>query len=121
MYSILTGDVLVQYREAFEEVGLPLDNPNIRTLCVLRPFIAYTRLLVSPVVALLTDLSLLDNLAPAQGEVDVIFDHPLEAILDPSLSAGEDLVDINSELWPSNEEFYVCPNCQFPCWSTNFY
>lgn len=89
---------------------MPLNNPTIHTLCVLRPFVAYTRLLVSPVVALLTDLSLLDNLVPAQGEVDVIFDHPLEAILEPSLSTGENLVDINSELWPSNELFYVRPD-----------
>ncbi|KIP11044.1 hypothetical protein PHLGIDRAFT_64468 [Phlebiopsis gigantea 11061_1 CR5-6] len=102
------------YREAFEEVGLPLDNPNIHTLCVLRPFVAYTKLLVSPVVALLTDLSLLDNLVPAQGEVDVIFDHPLEAFLEPSLSAGENLVDINSELWPSNESFYNFTDSQWP-------
>jgi peroxisomal coenzyme A diphosphatase NUDT7 len=101
---------VVQYREAFEEVALPLNHPAIHTLCVLRPFVAYTRLLVSPVVAFLAELSVLDGLVPSQGEVDVIFSHPLEALLEPSLSAKEELVEINSELWPSEEEFYVSHN-----------
>ena len=68
---------------------------------------ALTKLLVSPVVALLTDLAVLDNLVPSQGEVDVIFDHPLEALLDPELSAQEDLVEVGSELWPYEEQFYA--------------
>lgn len=63
---------------------------------------------MTPVVALLTDLSVLDNLTPSEGEVDVIFDHPLEAILDPALSASENLVPIQSEHWPSDAEFHVC-------------
>ena len=62
---------------------------------------------MSPVVSLLTDLSVLDSLAPSEREVDVIFDHPLEALLDPPLSAQENLVEIDSELWPSHEQFYV--------------
>lgn len=86
---------------------MPSGHPNIHTLCVLRPFVAYTKLLVSPVVALLTNLSVLDNLVASKGEVDVIFDHPLEALLEPTLSAQENLVEINSELWPSGEQFYV--------------
>ena len=64
---------------------------------------------MTPVVAVLTDLSVLDELKPSAGEVDLIFDHPLEAILDPSLSASERLVAINSEQWPSDAEFYVSP------------
>jgi peroxisomal coenzyme A diphosphatase NUDT7 len=63
---------------------------------------------VTPVVALLTDLDILNNLIPSEGEVDVIFDHPLEAILDPSLSVQEKLVGLNSELWPYDAELYVC-------------
>ncbi|KAI0090207.1 NUDIX hydrolase domain-like protein [Irpex rosettiformis] len=94
------------YREANEEVGLPLDSPDIHTLCVLRQFISASRLLVTPVVALLTDLSILNNLIPSEGEVAAIFDHPLEAILDPTLSADEKLVAIQSEHWPSDAEFY---------------
>ena len=43
------------------------------------------------------------------GEVDVIFDHPMEALLDPHLSASEPLVELNSEHWPSDAEFYVRP------------
>lgn len=62
---------------------------------------------MSPVVALLTDLSVLGDLIPSKGEVDVIFDHPLEALLDPSLSTQEDLVEIGGELWPYEEALYV--------------
>lgn len=99
----------LQYREAHEEVGLPLDHPGVHTLCILRPFIAWTRsfVLVTPVVALLTDLSVLEDLRAAPGEVDLIYDHPLEALLDPQLSKAEPLVDLNSELWPSGDPFYV--------------
>lgn len=81
----------------------------MHTLCLLRPFVAWTRslVLVTPVVALLTDLSILENLKPCQGEVDLIFDHPLEAVLEPSLSALEPLVPLNSDLWPSDIEYYV--------------
>ena len=83
---------------------------------MLRPFVAYTKLLVSPVVAVLTDNSVLEGLVPAVGEVDLIFSHPLEALLDPSLSADEELVEIQSELWPSQEQFYVsAPNNSVHC------
>lgn len=96
------------YREAMEEVGLPLHHPNVHTLCILRPFVAWTRsfVLVTPVVALLTDLSVLSTLRAAEGEVDLIFDHPLSAILEPSLAKGEPLVPLNSEHWPSSDPFY---------------
>ncbi|KAF7789748.1 hypothetical protein EIP86_000694 [Pleurotus ostreatoroseus] len=94
------------HREAFEEVALPRTHPAVHTLCVLRPFIAWTRLIVTPVVALLTDLSILESLKPSQSEVDKIFDHPLEAFLEPSLSAPEPLVALNSEQWPSDAEYY---------------
>ncbi|GJE93574.1 NUDIX hydrolase domain-like protein [Phanerochaete sordida] len=96
------------YREAMEEVGLPLHHPDVHTLCLLRPFIAWTRsfVLVTPVVALLTDLSVLETLTPSPDEVDLIFDHPLAAILEPSLGKGEPLVPLNSELWPSSDPFY---------------
>jgi hypothetical protein len=98
-----------KYREAYEEVGLPSNHPDIHTVTLLRPFIAWTRslVLVTPVVALLTDLNILNKLTPCEGEVDLIFTHPLAAMLDPSLGAPEPLVPLNSEHWPSDVEFYV--------------
>jgi hypothetical protein len=101
--------ILFKYREAYEEVGLPLNHPDIHTITLLRPFIAWTRslVLVTPIVALLTDLNILNKLTPCEGEVDLIFTHPLAAMLDPSLSAPEQLVPLNSEHWPSDAEFYV--------------
>jgi peroxisomal coenzyme A diphosphatase NUDT7 len=62
---------------------------------------------VTPVVSLLTDNSVLETLRPAAEEVDLIFDHPLPAILEPHLSKGEPLVELNSKLWPSSDPFYV--------------
>lgn len=62
---------------------------------------------MTPVVAVLTDLAILDILKPSEGEVDLIFDHPLEALLEPSLSAQEPLVELNSDLWPSDADYYV--------------
>ena len=62
---------------------------------------------MTPVIALLTDLSILDVLEPNEGEVDAIFEHPLEAILDPSHVNGLLLAEKGSEDWPYEEELYV--------------
>ena len=60
-------------------------------------------------VAFLDDESILDGLRAAQGEVAHIFDHPLEALLDPELARGEKLVSIGSEDWPCEAGLYVSP------------
>ncbi|KAL4066824.1 NUDIX hydrolase domain-like protein, partial [Scleroderma yunnanense] len=93
-------------REAHEEVGLALDCPHVHKVCVLRPFLSALQLLVTPVVAVLTDLDLLATLRPCVGEVDQIFSHPLEAILNPSLAGQEPLVPKGSEHWPYQQDFY---------------
>ncbi|TDL16497.1 hypothetical protein BD410DRAFT_795352 [Rickenella mellea] len=96
------------FREAHEEVALPRHTypPAIHPLCLLRPFVSLHKLLVTPVVAYLSDLSVLENLSPSDGEVDRIFDHPLEAILDPSLAAHLKLVPRGSEHWPYDTEYH---------------
>jgi hypothetical protein len=98
---------ITQYREAYEEVALPLDCPHIHTICTLEPFISKYKLLVTPVIALLTDLSVLDNLQASEAEVDRIFDHPLEAFLDPTLANKKPLVAIGSEDWPYEAGYHV--------------
>jgi hypothetical protein len=105
--SRLCTESRLQYREAHEEVGLPLDSPHIFTLCCLRPFVSLYRLWVTPVVAFLSAPSLLKDLKPSPDEVDHIFTHPLEAFLDVNHAKGEPLVDIGSEDWPYNVELYV--------------
>ncbi|KAG6330682.1 hypothetical protein ID866_8410 [Astraeus odoratus] len=103
------GDVSLvhtAFREAHEEVGLPLNCPHVHQLCVLRPFLSASQLLVTPVVALLTDPGLLANLSPCAGEVDHVFTHPLEAILNPSLASKEPLVPKGSEHWPYQQDVY---------------
>ena len=97
----------MQFREANEEVALPLDCPGIHTVAILRPFLSSSKLLVTPVVALLTDLSLLDKLQASEDEVAAIFDWPLELVLEPTLSSREPLVERGSEHWIYPEEFHV--------------
>lgn len=97
--------IVTAYREAEEEVALPKSD-HIHTICVLEPFLSQTRLLCTPVIALLTDLTVLDQLRAAPSEVDRIFSHPLDAFLDPTLVLGEKLVEIGSEDWPYEEELY---------------
>jgi hypothetical protein len=81
---------------------------------------------VTPVVALLSDLSVLETLVPNEGEVDDIFDHPLEAcfsyvgrmhgtnlipikaFLDPSvMGLDPNLSKRNTPQWVYPEEFHV--------------
>lgn len=94
------------FREAYEEVGLPLNCPDIHTVALLEPFVSLHRLIVTPVVAVLIRPSVLDHLKAAQTEVARIFTHPLEAILDPVIARSEPLVALGSEDWPYDTELY---------------
>ncbi|KAG2060781.1 hypothetical protein BDR06DRAFT_871606 [Suillus hirtellus] len=88
-------------REANEEVGLPLPptSSNIHFITTLPPFLSASQLLVTPVVS--SSHPILTSLTPSLTEVDRIFDHPLEAMLDPRLllNKGESLVDVGED-WP---------------------
>ncbi|KIM39037.1 hypothetical protein M413DRAFT_75217 [Hebeloma cylindrosporum] len=108
------------HREAHEEVSLPLFLPHIHTLGILEPH-PFRHLIVVPVVALLTDNSILRQLKNREKEVEHIFSHPLEAILDPQLAGsicgeysnahgkdvkiGERLVEHGSEHWPHESKY----------------
>lgn len=101
------GDVIeTAFREANEEVAFPLHSPRVHTLCTFDPFVSQHKVVVTPVVALLDDVSILDGLHAAPGEVAHIFDHPLEALLDPELARDEKLVPVGSEDWPYEAELY---------------
>ncbi|KJA21940.1 hypothetical protein HYPSUDRAFT_41552 [Hypholoma sublateritium FD-334 SS-4] len=92
--------IITALREANEEVGLPMNSSNIHILGTL-PFQPFHSLIVTPVVALLTDNAILDNLKAGEGEVDHIFSHPLEAVVDPELAPGiETLVEQGGSNWP---------------------
>ena len=65
------------------------------------------KLVVVPVVAFLSDLSVLQALRPCSGEVDRIFDHPLEAILDPTISSRLDLAPKGSDHWLYHTDYHV--------------
>ncbi len=99
-----------KYREAHEEVGLPLDCPHIQTLCTFEPFLSLHRLLVTPVVALLTDNSILEGLTASEGEVSRIFSHPLEALLDPMIVKHDALAAFGSEDWFYENELHASDN-----------
>ncbi|KAF8329337.1 NUDIX hydrolase domain-like protein [Cantharellus anzutake] len=94
-------------REANEEVSLPLGCPHIHVLRILPPFPSIYSLVVTPVVSVLNDTSILTQLVPNPGEVDDIFDHPLEAFLDYNIMNDEpNLSPQDSENWHYPEELY---------------
>ena len=103
----------VQFREANEEVELPLRSPHVHTLCTLEPFVSQYRVMVTPVIAFLDDVGVLDGLRAAPGEVARIFDHPLEAVLDSELMCEEETPLVlgseaySSENWPYETELQV--------------
>jgi len=107
------GPIFTAFREANEEVGMPLDSPHIHTLCLLPPFVSLYRLVVTPVVAVLTDASILQGLKPHPDEVDDIFDHPLEAFLDPTIVRGDTLSPIGGEKWPYEAELHSTSEAQW--------
>lgn len=106
-------------REAHEEVGLPISSRNIHILGLLAPFMSLYHLAVTPVVAFLTDLSILDSLKPNPGEVDEIFDHPLEAILSPELvetiwaNETKPLSEYGSAKWPYQSQYHDTTDAQW--------
>ncbi|KAJ7634545.1 NUDIX hydrolase domain-like protein [Roridomyces roridus] len=93
-------------REAHEEVALPLSSPHIHTVATLEPFISLHRLVVTPIIALLTDPTLISTLRASQDEVSLIFSHPLEAILDPSILLKETLAAAGTEDWIYETELH---------------
>ncbi|KZT41280.1 hypothetical protein SISSUDRAFT_1069955 [Sistotremastrum suecicum HHB10207 ss-3] len=95
-------------REAFEEVALPLNSPHVHTISRLRPFLSLYKLLVTPIVAVLTDPGLLEHLVPQESEVDCIFSHPLYALLDPSImsQSKQPLAELGGPDWPYETEFH---------------
>ncbi|KAJ7734553.1 NUDIX hydrolase domain-like protein [Mycena maculata] len=101
-----TDLVQTAFREANEEVGLPLNSPNIHTLATLQPFISLHKLVVTPVVALLTNPDIISTLTASQDEVAHIFSHPLEAILDPAIARKEALVSPGTEDWIYDTELH---------------
>ena len=87
---------------------MPLDSPFVHLLGTLdlHPF---HKLIVTPVVALLTDNSILKKLKARDGEVEHIFSHPLKAILEPDLAPvlERELVEHGSVHWPYEPNHHV--------------
>ncbi|KAH9962786.1 hypothetical protein BGW80DRAFT_1353464 [Lactifluus volemus] len=68
-------------------LAFPLCSQHVHTLCTLLPFISWYMIAITPVVAILDDLSVQEELRAAPGEVAHIFDHLLEVLLDSELAA----------------------------------
>ncbi|KZT06452.1 uncharacterized protein LAESUDRAFT_725888 [Laetiporus sulphureus 93-53] len=66
-------------REAFEEIGLPMDRKKVPLLCIIEPFLAGNQLIVTPVVVLILDSTLRPILN--KPEVASLFSHPLISFL----------------------------------------
>ncbi|KAJ3567857.1 hypothetical protein NP233_g6092 [Leucocoprinus birnbaumii] len=110
------------FREAFEEVQLPLNCPDIHLIGLHEPFLSLHKLIVTPVFALLTRTELLGELKASEGEVSRIFSHPLEALLDPQLSQHEaSLVAIGSDDWPYETSYYSTSDSAVAVLGNTFY
>ncbi|WWC86800.1 uncharacterized protein L201_001679 [Kwoniella dendrophila CBS 6074] len=66
-------------REAFEEIGLPMDTDKVRKLCELEKFLTGNSLIVTPVVFVITDHTLTPLINPS--EVKRLFSMPLNSFL----------------------------------------
>jgi len=105
--DILDKDlIMTAYREAHEEVSLPIDSQAIYTLGRLEPFISLHKLFVTPIIAFLAQPAILNSLKASEAEVAHIFSHPLEAILDPTLVNRKTLVAVGSNDWPYQSDVY---------------
>ncbi|KAF5382096.1 hypothetical protein D9615_004219 [Tricholomella constricta] len=109
------------YREAYEEVGLPLKSPDVHTVAILEPFISLYKIIVTPVVAVLTRSSLLKELKAEVNEVACIFTHPLRAVLDPGIAKDEPLAEGGTEDWPYKEEYYNTSDSVVPILGNTVY
>ncbi|ORY30327.1 NUDIX hydrolase domain-like protein [Naematelia encephala] len=103
-------------REAFEEVSLPLKHPSIHHLTTLEPVLTIlplnahfkNHIIAIPVVCLISDLSIIENLKGSPDEVERIFSHPLKGCHTGRVEGKDEeaLVERGSEHWPHEEEFH---------------
>ena len=93
-------------REAFEEIGLPTDRPEI--LGRLPDYLTGTGFRISPVLALLDQPVVL---RPSPDEVDAIFTLPLDVLLDPASPQRR-----RAEFRGRMREFWVWPHAQHYIW-----
>ena len=93
-----------------------MDCQEIHPLSIFRPFVSLYGLLVSPVVCFLSDASIIDDLVASESEVERIFEHPLEAIINPKILEEDIANDVSQMLlaekgsddWPYADELHVC-------------
>lgn len=92
-------------REAHEEIALPLPpHPAIHILTTLPAHISPYKLLVTPVVAYISDpVAVLPTLKASPNEVDEIFDWKLEAFLDPTLAAQGSKYEVKDIPWVGDQ------------------
>ncbi|KAJ3842046.1 hypothetical protein F5878DRAFT_608803 [Lentinula raphanica] len=117
-------------KQTISELSLP-HIPDIHILCTLSPHLSQWGLIVVPVIAYLSgpissaststhEYTLSPNLTLRANptEVDRIFTHPLESVLDPSLASTSgdlsDLAEKGSEDWPYEEDLYNFTDRPFP-------
>ncbi|KAJ7766028.1 NUDIX hydrolase domain-like protein [Mycena metata] len=95
-------------REAFEEIGLPINKFKVPLLCILEPFLSSNQLIVTPVVVLILDNTLRPILNAA--EVASLFSHPLVSFLSssPPFPTESELVEVAYHT--SGEHTYPGPN-----------
>ncbi|KZT70259.1 hypothetical protein DAEQUDRAFT_214953 [Daedalea quercina L-15889] len=83
-------------REAYEEIGLPIDHRKVPLLCILEPFMAGNpgQLVVTPVVVLVLDNTIKPILNTP--EVASLFSHPLASLLhsEPPFATEQEMLEL---------------------------
>ncbi|ORX33990.1 hypothetical protein BD324DRAFT_643669 [Kockovaella imperatae] len=109
------------YREANEEVGLPLPpHPHIHHLTVLDPLITIlplnaalrNHIIVIPVICFISDQRLISSLVPSPSEVGHIFSHRLKSCHSGIVPENEfaSLAEKDGEWWPHPEDMHSQDN-----------
>ncbi|KAJ9102942.1 hypothetical protein QFC19_004498 [Naganishia cerealis] len=99
---------LSQRREAFEEVGLPMGyHRDLHYVAQLQPFLSKYKIIVFPVVYLISSMHLIDSLTPSPDEVGAIWSLPLEYCL---TAVWKEDYGVLSEKggpdWPYEDDYY---------------
>ncbi|KAI5454663.1 hypothetical protein NCC49_003554 [Naganishia albida] len=96
-------------REAFEEVGLPMGyHRDLHFVTQLEPFLSKYKIIVFPVIYLISNMELVDSLSPAPDEVGAIWSIPLEYCLTAQWKDEYGvLAEKGGSDWPyADDEFY---------------
>ncbi|KAJ9108780.1 hypothetical protein QFC21_000100 [Naganishia friedmannii] len=96
-------------REAFEEVGLPMGyHRDLHYVTQLQPFLSKYKIIVFPVVYLMSSMDLVNSLTASPDEVGAIWSLPLEYCLTAQWKEEYGVLSEKGGAdWPYSDEYYL--------------